>query len=223
MAIDLLHFILLDFIDILMFGFVLILYVGLLILTIDVGMTKLATYHTPKTQYNINGEPFGVKFWRVLIVYAFLSLIIFIAIIITLRFSGITNVAASLLVAQMGTVVLLILMRLLLNPTWDHSLIKLKPEEKPEVTIKLFKERIFSLFFSYVCITWIVFMLYLLVSIGGNVQLSEAINYFIPPDLDLNAIIMLTVSYAASLFVLALVTELFLLRSLPIVQTPWGK
>jgi hypothetical protein len=200
----------------------------MLILTIDDVISKLATYHTPKSKSNKDGESFGIKFWRVLIAYAFLTLIFSFAIVISLRFSGITAGPAIVLVAPIGTLTFLIIMRLLLNPTWDHPIVKLKPREKLEDVIKLFKERIFSIFFSYVCITWIVFILYLLVCIGSNIPFQESINYFFPslpslaPSTELfSDILTLFAAYVVSLFTLAFFAEIFLLRSLPIIQTPW--
>ncbi len=197
--------------------------VGMLfILSINEVLSRLAIYHSPKTQNNVNGEPFLLKVWNVLITYVFLSLFFFVAILVTMRFSGITNLDGSVISSEIGTIFLLIVIRWLLNPTETASLQRSYPKEKAKDAIKIFKERIVSLFLSYICITWIIFVLYLIVNIAGGVSFQTSINYFVPNDLfQPGSLLMLFISYSVSLIFLTLITEAALRWFVPIDQTPW--
>jgi hypothetical protein len=207
--------------SILFFVGFLILLGTLFIFGINEALSRLAIYHSPKTRYNCHGEPFYIKVWRVFTLYVFLSIFFFVAILVTMRFSGITNLAGAVISSEIGTIFLLIIIRLLLNPISDIYLKGIYPKESREGAIKIFKERIVSLFFSYLCITWMVFILYLLVNIGVSIQIS--LDYFVPSDLfDLSSISLLFFSYVISLLILTLITEGFLRWCLPIDQIPWN-
>lgn len=220
MILDPMNFIPSYTVSILFFVGFLILLGTLFIFGINEALSRLAIYHAPKTQYNCHGEPFYIKVWKVFTFYVFLSIFFFVAILVTMRFSGITNLDGAVISSEIGTIFLLIIIRLLLNPTSDIHLKGIYPKESREGAIKIFKERIVSLFFSYLCITWMIFILYLLVNIGVNIRTS--LDYFVPPDLfDLSSISLVFFSYIISLFVLTLITEGFLRWRLPIDQTPW--
>ena len=220
MAVDLNIFLFSYTVSIWFFVAFLILFGMLFILCINEGMSRLAIYHSPKSRNNCNGEPFYRKFFEVLMIYIFLSLFFFVAILVTMRFSGITNLDGSIIVSEIGTLFLMIMIRLLLNPTSEHLVKKIYPNESTAIAIKIFKERIISLFFSYLCITWIIFSLYLLVKISEGVTFQSSVGYFIPTDFP-DAIFFIIITYGVSLFVLTLVTEIYLRLLLPFEQTPW--
>jgi hypothetical protein len=199
----------------------LIAYSVMFILGISEAFTKLATYHTPKSKTCLNGEPFRTKLWKVFWVYIFLSIFFFFAIVVTMKFSGATNLNSNYITAEIGTLFLLILVRLSLNPVSDYTLKRIFPKESPENALRIFKERISSLFFSYITITWMVLFFYLLSHISGTVS-SQSETNFIPSDLQPGDIYFLLITYIISLLILTVVSEFYLRWRLPIDQTPWN-
>jgi len=176
---------------------------------------KLSLYHTPKTKNNSNGEPFFTKCKKIIKVYLRLSIFIFVPIYATLVFDGMSNPDTIVMIAEIGTIAILIVSRILMNPTWDHPIIREnKNNEKLIESVLLFKERIFSLFFAFISITWI-FLFLLLISTIGQPEVMP----LVPKDIVGATLLILLIDYIISLVIIAIITEKALFEWQPIVQT----
>lgn len=196
-------------------GLILLGFIGMMIVIVNHAISDLELYYTPKTRQNEIGEPFGVRCLRVLTSYTILTLPLFTAIVISLKFSGITELAPIYLTAMIGTPVILIGVRLLLNPTERLSIRYTRGE------VDLFRERIHSLFFSYISITWIIFILSILEKTALGVTFETILgNFVMKPDME--SFISITSGYVISLIILTIVSEAILMRLSPIVQVPWS-
>jgi hypothetical protein len=207
-----------DILVIIFFGFLFIAYVCIQIQVFNDEIERISLYHTPQSKNNITGEPYLKKCRKVIDSYLRLSIFVFIPIYATLIFDGVSNPSTAMIIAQIGTIGILIMMRILLNPTWDHPFVKPKCDERIIDSIKVFKERVFSLFFAFISITWIIVILLFFSTIGLNFQ--AVLNRVTPPDLNGIILVILLFSYIVSLTILTLIVEWILSKWKPILQTP---
>jgi len=209
-----------------------------MIIRINAQMSALAQYHQPKTNFNKNGESIIVKWIKVSLIFLNLSPFVFFAIFISLKLIFISINAtqeeitslnnATIFYTFVGTIVFLFLMRLLMNPTRDNleSLLKIRVREIDKKVIEeagKFKERILSLFFSYICITLLIFIFYSMVNILGSRNLAGLQERMIPfiPTLDQNFIIVDIASFLLALVIFTTIGEIFLYAGSPIIQTQY--
>lgn len=208
MPFDIITFIENDFIIIIFFGLIITLFTTILIAVLNEEIEKIATYHTR--------EKYVKRCKNILGSYFKMSLFVFIPIYITLFFYGI-NPGLALLFSQVGTVEFLVMMRILLNPTWDYPFVKPKFNENLVCIVKNFKERILSLFFSFISITWVISILFY-ISFMMNSNFNDR-SRFVPSDLDGVSLLALIISFIGSLVVFTLLTEFFLSKGIPVDQT----
>jgi hypothetical protein len=207
-----------DILVIIFFGFLFIIYASAQILFFNEEIDKISLYHTLKSKNSSTGEPFLKKCRKVINVYLRLSIFVFIPIYATLIFDGVSNPSTAAIIAQIGTIGILIMMRILLNPTWDHPFVIPKHGERITDAIKVFKERVFSLFFAFISITWIIVILLFFSTIGYNPQ--AVLSRVTPPDLTGIMLGILLLGYVISLIILTFIVERLLSRWIPILQTP---
>ena len=208
---------------------------------INDSISRLAIYHNPKTKHNQNGESFWVKITRVFILFLGLSPFVLFSIYISLKFilipaynatpDEITSINnATIGVTPIATLVFLFLMRMLMNPTYNNfeSIINIGSKEKTnlkkikEVTL-VFKERVNSFFSSYIWITLIIFVFYVLVNMMGSINATmfqNTINSIIP-QLNSDSIIVEAAAYFTALIILTFFIEGLLYFGHPVTQTPW--
>jgi hypothetical protein len=197
-----------DILVIVIFGFFITIYSILLTNVFNQEIEKIATYYY--------GEPLLSTVWNILSSYVFLTPFVFIAIFITLIYYG-TDSGSAAIIAQIGTIELLIMMRFLLNPTWDYPFIKPKPNESFINAIKSYKERMHSMFFSFISLFWIIIVLFF-IAIMANWS-YEIESRFIPQGLDGMQIFAILFSYTISLLIFTLCSEWMISRWMPIEQT----
>lgn len=233
MAIDVTSLFLLE-----VFGiFVLIGFISWLIVFVNDNLTRLGMYHTLKTKYEFNGEGLFSKIFKVFTIYVSLFPFVYFSIYISLKFLPFSDInlgsQAIIKGGPLFTIVLLILMRLLMNPTYGNTetLLRLQRREVSFARLKLnaetFKERILTFFSSYISLTLIVFFFYLLVQydvlVHNPTALPNIINSIFPsggvPDED--TISALVTTYSALLILLTVTIEIVLWGGVPIIQTRW--
>jgi hypothetical protein len=211
--------------------------VSWLIVFVNDNLSRLGTYHTLKTKFNSNGEGFVPKLIKVFLIYISLFLPTYFSIYISLKFLQVTDVSIAgrgiITLTPLFTIVFLILMRHLMNPTVNNieTLLKFWRKEPDFEVIKkaaeTFKERILTFFSSYISLTLIVFVMYLIVQyytvIHNPSNLAGTVNLIVSQDSipDQDTISTLTISYLGLLVFFMLLVEIGLFLGTPIVQASW--
>jgi hypothetical protein len=221
-------------------AFLLALFFLWLIEHINAHISRLALYHEAKCKFNNNGEPLILKIFLVFISYLNLTVPVFLSIYISIKFLPINGTLtpdeiksfsdATILYTFIGTLTFLFLMRLLMNPTQANVDVLLKIrvikfDEGIMEEIKKFKDRIHSFFFSYICITLIIAIFYLLVILEGSQSyssLEERISLFIP-IIDRTTFAIDIVGFFISLTILTLFLEIVLWKAYPVIRIPWKR
>lgn len=216
-------------------AFLLIIIFSYLITFVNNHMSKLATYHEIQTGNNPNGEWIFSKFGLVLMSYLNLILPIFISLWISLKLIFLSLTVpqgeaetideAILIYSLVGTLVIFVLMRFLMNLTEKDvgSVLKVRVGEINENVkdkVRKFKERILSLFFSYVFITLLIFIFFLLANLYGS-QNGETFYQRMHPfliNVDPTVIPTYVLSFFIALVILAAGTEILLITGRPIIQ-----
>ncbi len=213
-----------------------ILFTGIawLISIINDLISRLAIYHDPKS------EPFLKKVFLVFMVYVLLSIPILFSIWISITFifstkglsaTEITSLNnAKLMFIPIATLTFLFLMRMLMNPTYNNfdSFLRMSSKGRAnfnkvrEATI-IFKERVNSFFSSFICITLVIFLFYMIVSLWGSPDATSFQNNIgnIIPTLDEGASITLAESYLVSLVILTLFIETVLYIGNPVFKNEY--
>lgn len=233
MATDLFSLFILEIIGIIcLFGFI-----SWLMIFVNNNLSQLGIYHIRKTKNNCNGENFPIKLIKVFSTYVSLFPLVYFSIYITLKFLPFSDATIGyqgiIKGAPLFTIVFLILMRVLMNPTYtnvDNFLKILRRRQNFELVKKnteIFKERILTFFSSYISLTLIVFILYALVeyyiAVYNPSNIPGIIESIWPassiPDKDTISALILTY---LSLFVLFIIgIEIMLWINIPIIQTDW--
>jgi hypothetical protein len=213
-------------------------FITKVIVFVNDNLSKLATYHSLKTSLNINGEGFLFKLLKVLFIYVSLFPLTYFSIYISLKFiqTGTDIQIANkgiITLAPLFTIVFLLLMRVLTNPTFDdiEVYLKLKRRESNFELIKnsaeTFKERNLTFFSSFISITLIVFILYGIIQyykiMHNPSDIAETVNFITSNESlpDEESILALASSYFGILTIFTFLTEMGLALSGPIIQTPW--
>jgi hypothetical protein len=210
-----------------------------LIVFVNDNLTKLGTYHVLKTKFSANGETFYFKILKVFLIYISLFPPIYFSIYISLKFIQVVDVKLAtqgiIELSPLFTIVFLILMRLLMNPTLIdiETLLKLKTRdqdfEKIKKAAETFKERILSFFSSYISLTLIIFVFYAIIQFyiitHNPSDASSAMNNIlstesIPDNESINSMI---VTYLGILVFFTFFTEFQLWAGTPIIQTEWKR
>ncbi|MFA4850662.1 MAG: hypothetical protein WC626_13135 [Methanoregula sp.] len=234
MATDFLSVLVLETIGIL----ILFTLISWLIVFVNDNLSRLGTYHSIKTKYNSNGEGFVLKLFKVFLIYISLFLPTYFSIYISLKFLQVTDVSIAgrgiITLTPLFTIVFLILMRHLMNPTINNIEILLKFRRKePDFEVvkkaaETFKERILTFFSSYISLTLIVFVLYLIVQyytvIHNPSGLAGTVNLIVSQDSipDQDTISTLTISYIGLLVFFMFWVEIGLFIGTPIIQASWN-
>jgi hypothetical protein len=201
---------------------------------------KLATYHEGKSKFNNKGENFFLKCFLVFVSYLNLSMPVFFSIYISIILmptpDNLTLDEAKLyydaviFYTFVGTLVFLFIMRFLTNPTRENYLILLKfrrvrLDNKLFEDIRIFKERILSFFFSYICITLIIAIFYFIVCLRASQSLggfeSKIVRFI--PIIDQTTLIVYTIAFFTALILFTIVIEMVLWMDHPIIKLPLEK
>jgi hypothetical protein len=233
MATDFLSVLILETLGIL----ILFSLISWLIVFVNDNLSRLGKYHSLKTRLNSNGEGFVQKLFKVFLIYISLFLPTYFSIYISLKFLQVTDVSIAgrgiITLTPLFTIVFLILMRYLMNPTINNIeiLLKLRRKEPDFEELKkaaeTFKERILTFFSSYISLTLIVFVMYLIVQfytvINNPSNLASTVNTIVSQDSipDQDTISTLTISYLGLLVFFMFLVESGLFLGTPIVQASW--
>jgi hypothetical protein len=233
MAIDLFPLFALETVGI----FFLFAFISWVIIFVNSNISQLGTYHTRKTRNNSNGESFFSKLIMVFLTYVSLLPFVYFSIYITLKFLPFSNTTLGtqgiVKAAPLFTIVFLILMRILMNPTYINAgrlltIRRMIPKfEIVNEDTEVFKERILTFFSSYISLTLIVFVFYALVEyyivVHNPSDLPSALESFLPtnsiPDPDTTSALILT--YFSLLILSITGIEILLWFDIPIIQTDW--
>jgi hypothetical protein len=210
-----------------------------LIVFVNDNLTRLGAYHVLKTKFCSNGESFYLKVLKVFLIYIGLFLPVYFSIYVSLKFIQVVDVKLAtqgiIELSPLFTIVFLILMRLLMNPTLIdvETLLKLKTRdqdfEKIKKAAETFKERVLSFFSSYISLTLIIFFFYMLIQFyiitHNPSDASSAMNTIISTESipDNESISSMIVTYLGLLVFFTFFTEFQLWAGTPIIQTEWKR
>jgi hypothetical protein len=212
-------------------------FISSLLVFVNDNLTKLGKYHTQKTRYNSDGEDFILKVIKVFAIYVSLFPLVCFSIYITLKFLPFSNTQIGyqgiITLTPLFSIVFLIVMRFLMNPTWDNveKVLKIRGRESDYESIKkvaeVFKERILTFFSSYISLTLIVFVLYAIIEwyivVQHPSELPNAMNSIVSinnlPDPDTASALIKT--YFSVLIFFMVAFEILLWIYVPIIQTNW--
>jgi hypothetical protein len=213
-----------------------ILFAGItwLISIINNLVSRLAIYHDPKS------EPFLKKVFLVFMIYILLSIPVLFSIWVSITFIFSTKDLtateiislnnAKLMFIPIATLTFLFLMRMLMNPTYNNFdfLLRIGSNEganlnKIRETTIIFKERVNSFFSSFICITLVIFLFFMIVSLWGSPDATSFQSNIgnIIPTLDEGSSITLAESYLVSLVILTLFIEIALYVGNPVFKNEW--
>ena len=100
-------------------------FISWLIIFVNENLSQLGVYHTPKTRNNSNGEHFFLKLIKTFATYASLLPLVYFSIYITLKFLPFSDTTTGyqgiIKAAPLFAIVFLILMRVLMNPTYINA------------------------------------------------------------------------------------------------------
>jgi hypothetical protein len=137
------------------------------------------------------------------------------------------------MITPLFTIVFLILMRLLMNPTISNVeyLLKLRRKEPDFELVKkaaeTFKERVLTFFSSYISLTLIIFIFYAIIQyytiVHNPSDLPGTVKFIISSDSipDQDSILKLAFSYLGLLILFTVLIEIGLWVGTPIIQTRW--
>ncbi len=223
--------------------FVSVAYLGPFIVFIYDKISKLAIYHEPKTRNCDSGEPFFHKIIKVFWYYLCLTPFVFLSIYISLKFIQIISTSSLDQIKNQNTslalltptiaLIFLFLMRWLMNPTYSklHSFLKIRSKspvnKDTEKMAEIFKERVHSLFSSYICMTLIISLFFITATIATSVIardlsfFSNTMTSLFSTSLTGDMVIESLILFIISLAILTIIIEVILLTEFPIIRVQW--